>query len=53
MNDTALLGITDRLLEERRQASLAPPKAATFEEMVFEIAYEAASDAISNDRSNR
>ena len=50
MNDTALLGITDKLLEERRQASLAPPKPVTFEDMVYEIAGEAAAEAIHNSR---
>ena len=45
MNSSALLGITDKMLEERRIAELAPPVAATLEDMIREIAGEAGAES--------
>lgn len=50
---TALLGISEREAEERRQKSLGPVVPATFEDMVREIAQEIAEDAVSNNNCNR
>lgn len=49
---SALRGINEKQMEERRQASATPIVPATFEDMVREIAYKAAEDAISNSRQN-
>ena len=54
MNSSALLGITDKMLEERRIAELAPPVAATLEDMIRDMAGEvgagSAIEAIRNSR---
>jgi hypothetical protein len=45
---SALKGINEKQMEERRQASAAPIVPATFEDLLREIAYEVACDAISD-----
>src|SRR4051812_14170659 len=47
---SALRGINEKQMEERRQASAAPVVPVTLEDLIHELAYDAACDAISNDR---
>lgn len=53
LNGSALLSITDKMLEERRQAELAPPVPATLEDMIREIAEEAGAESAIQAISNR
>jgi hypothetical protein len=53
MNGSALLGITDRMLEERRLAEMTPPVAVTLEDMIREIAEEAGAESAAQAISNR
>lgn len=48
VSQTALLGISEKEAEARRQASLAPVVPVTFEDIVRDIAYEVAEDCVSN-----
>ena len=53
MDGSALLGITDRMLEERRLAELAPPTPVTLEDIIREIAEEAGVEGAIHAMSNR
>ena len=50
VSQTALLGISEKEAEERRQKSLAPVVPVTFEDIIREIASEVAQDEISSNR---
>lgn len=53
LNGSALLGITDKMLEERRLAEMAPPNAATLEDIIREIAEDAGFDGAMQVINNR
>jgi hypothetical protein len=53
LNGSALLGITDKMLEERRLAEMSPVVPATLEDMIREIAGEAGAESAAEAIRNR